>query len=85
MENEIKQRKLAGKINVYKGKPKLWNVLDNSYDADQKVKSQLDVNDSKLVRVLTNHGLDLKDKNRNIESDAEDDVLVVPTKTKYYD
>lgn len=81
----MKERKLAGKIEGYKGKPKLWNVLDNSYNADQKVRSQLDVSDSKLARVLTDQGFNLKDKNRSIESDAEDDVVVVPTKTKYYD
>ena len=43
-------------MEVYRGKPKIWNVLDNSYDSEQKVKSQLDVNDPKLMRTLSDEG-----------------------------
>ena len=72
-------------MDVYRGNPKIWNVLDNSYDSEQKIRSQLDVNDQKLVRTLTEEGLTVKSREKDMESDVEDNVEVVPTKTKYYD
>lgn len=85
LASEIKKRMKSGKIEVYKGNPKIWNVLDNSYDVEQKVKSQLDVNDQKLMRTFTEDGLALKSKTDDMESDVEDSYETVPTKTKYYD
>lgn len=85
LEGVIKERMKKGKVDVYKGNPKIWNVLDNSYDPEQKVRSQLDVNDQRIVKTLGDSGLTVKGKSKDIESDVEEDIESLPSKTKYYD
>lgn len=80
----IAEREKYGKIDVYKGKARLWSVLDESYNEEQINKTQLNVNDPNMVKSISGDSLSLE-KNRNIaERREEEDIISSPTKTEYY-
>ena len=82
MEHDIKLREQAGKMKVYKGNPKIWQVLDESFESDARKRAQLDVRDPKALQT------DVSGQRRRddaLGSDAEEDFIEVPIRTKYYD
>ncbi len=82
---EIKERMKNGKLDVYKGKPKLWSVLDESYSAEQKKAMQMNINDARIAKSLDADSMTLRKRGEEGESDLEEDVIRMPIKTKYYD
>jgi len=81
----MEQRLKEGKIPVYKGNPKNWQVLDESFQSDTRRRAQMDINDSKVVQALSGDSDIQKIKEDAMISDAEEDFIEVPIKTKYYD
>jgi hypothetical protein len=81
METRLKE----GKLPVYKGNPKLWQVLDDSYQPEARKKAQLDIKDSKVINYLSLNSEIQKKKEDTLMSDAEEDFIEIPIKTKFYE
>lgn len=81
----MEQRLKEGKIPVYKGNPKNWQVLDESFQSDTRRRAQMDINDSKVVQALSGDSDIQKIKEDAMISDAEEDFIEMPIRTKYYD
>ena len=79
------QRMKAGKLQVYKGNPKVWQVLDESFQTETRKRAQLDINDSKVITALSRNSDIQKRKEDAMVSDAEEDFIEIPIKTKYYE
>ncbi len=84
-EKGIEQRLKDGKIPVYKGNPKNWQVLDESFQSETRKRAQMDINDSKVAQAFSNNSAIQQRKEDAMISDAEEDFVEVPIKTKYYD
>ncbi len=79
------QRLKDGKLPVYKGNPRNWQVLDESFQSETRKRAQMDINDSKVIQVLSEDSDIHKRKEDAMTSDAEEDFVQVPIRTKYYD
>ena len=79
----IQDREKYGRVDVYKGKARLWSVLDESYNEDQKYKTQLNINDPSMVKSISQDSLSLEKRGDTVERPEEDDTIPSPTKTKY--
>lgn len=84
MEAERDRLKKVGKEKVYRGKPELWRVLDPSFDPAAVRSVQENINDARVVKVISREDTTLAEKKeRDMESDAEKDFIELPIKTKY--
>ncbi len=79
------QRLKDGKLPVYKGNPRNWQVLDESFQSETRKRAQMDINDSKVIQVLSEDSDIQRRKEDAMTSDAEEDFVQVPIRTKYYD
>lgn len=80
------QLNAEGKIKIYKGKPELWRVLDKSFDSKIVQDLQENINDTKMVRIISKDEKELiEKKEKEMESDAEKDFIELPIKTKFSD
>lgn len=84
-ETEIEQRTKNGKLPVYKGNPKVWQVLDESFPNEPRKRAQIDIQDSKMVTAISGNSDIQKRKEDAMVSDAEEDFVEIPIKTKYYE
>jgi hypothetical protein len=84
-EKEMDQRLKDGKLPVYKGNPRNWQVLDESFQSETRKRAQMDINDSKVIQVLSEDSDIQRRKEDAMTSDAEEDFVQVPIRTKYYD
>lgn len=73
----------AGGMDVYKGKPELWSVLDESFPEQDRIRTQLEIKDARLMNELY-HSTDAIIKAKQLQLDqTEAEVVPVPVRTKY--
>ena len=70
-EQRIKGREERGKIEVYRGKPEYWDVLDDSFDKESRDKVQ------KQVRSVSS------ELNRVFGEEEKDETIDCPIGSKY--
>ena len=83
LESEIQNFEKKKKIEVYKGKPETWNVLDSTVDENSRLRAQREVKDVRVMKQMY-------DQIDNIIIDKEEimkkkfkEEIDYPIKTKY--
>lgn len=75
--------KREGRMKVYRGKPEFWTVLDDSFEPKARRMMQEGIDDVKMVRTHSEDKALLQKKQRDMESDAEDDYVQLPVINRY--
>lgn len=81
LEDRYKANNKKGKTEVYKGKPKRWEVLDESFEPELRREVQRNVFDGKYLTGLGGEGR----KEMEFVSDEEEEFIQHPIKSKYLD
>lgn len=72
-------------MDIYKGKPELWNVLDETESNQQRVKMQQEIKDPRVVKQLYQQIDSFLEIQAEVIGKKQNEKLEVPIKTKYED